>query len=328
MHSRPGRMETYTGFLILLALVGIAAGILWKQSKFDAAVFTATLPDKGSSPMAGSASSESSELREYVPANFAPMSGLENFGPDDLSEKIDGKAELYLSSGFKGLLCRRFVKQGKPAEWIEIFLYDMGDVRNAFSVFSLQKRAEAEGLSLTDFSYGTPNALYFVQGKDYVEIIASTEGMRDDLLAVGQTMVVKRPAEGDKVGELTLFPPENLDASSVSLHSSDVFGFSGLDNTFTGTYTFDGIGVTGFLSKRKSPGEASELVEAYGRFLVENGGVPLDSSLLDIPGVKVIKVFDVFEVVFSKGELLAGVHEADDRDVAEKLALALFRGIQ
>ncbi len=327
VHGRSGKTETRVGFLILLILAGISAGILWKQSRFDASIFTASLPEKGASSAPVSASSESGELRAFMPPGFAPMSGPETFGPDTLSDKIDGKAELYLSSGFKGLICQRFVRQGKPAEWLEVFLYDMGDMRSAFSVFSLQKRADAEELSLTPYSYQTPNAVYFVRGNDYVEIIASMEGMAEAMLSVGQAMTANGSSEEEKVGELTLFPPENLDVSSVSLHPTDVFGFSRLDDTFTATYTVDGNSVTAFLSKRKDAGEASELAEAYDRFLLENGGTPLDSDL-EIPGVRVVKVFDVFEVIFNKGELFAGVHEADDRKTAETLALALFRGIR
>lgn len=327
MERHPGRTETTVGLVILLALAVIAAVLLLRQSYYDPSVFAPAPPEKGSASAAPAGASEEPDWSGYVTADFSPMSGAELFGSETLSEKIDGKAELYLSSGFKELRCRRFARRDNPGRWIEVFIYDMDNPRNAFAVFSLQKRAEAEELSLARYSYRTSNALYLVQGKNYVEIVASVEGMMEDVLEVGRNVIAKLPVDNEKVGEIGLFPAESLDSSSVTLHVSDVFGFSGLDNTFTATYRVGGVSMTAFLSQRKGPGEAAELAESYCRFLVENGATPVDADL-QIPGAKLLKVFDTFEVVFSKGNILAGVHEADDGDAAGRLAVQLYGALK
>ena len=69
-----------------------------------------------------------------------PLSPPETFDAEKLSEKIDGKAGLYLSAGFKSLTCRRYKKPDNPDLWLEIFFYDMGNIINSFAVYSMQRR--------------------------------------------------------------------------------------------------------------------------------------------------------------------------------------------
>ena len=57
-----------------------------------------------------------------------------------LSDKINGKAELYLAAGFARLETQRFALTDNPGQWMERYLYDMGQHANAFSVFSAQRR--------------------------------------------------------------------------------------------------------------------------------------------------------------------------------------------
>ena len=99
------------------------------------------------------------------------MSSVETFDRDNLYQKIDGKAELYLDAGVTGMKCQRFVDRDNAAAWMEVFVYDMGELKNAFTVFSKQRRTGVEELG--ELAYATPNSLYFDQGKYYVEIVAA-----------------------------------------------------------------------------------------------------------------------------------------------------------
>ena len=78
-----------------------------------------------------------------------------------------------------------------------------------------------------------------------------------------------------------------------------------------------------FLSRRESPGEAQKLAADYGGFLVNFGGVRLDSQL-PVSHSQVIEILDTYEIIFSYGPFVAGVREAATRDPAEKLAIQLF----
>ncbi len=349
--KKAGRRETVAGLVILAFLTAIAAGVFLKQFRYDPAIFTAAAPEAVTG--AETPAATASELEGLLPEGVRALSPIETFTSETLSDKIDGKAELYLSSGFVGLRCQRFVEEGGADSWMEVFVYDMGDMRNAFSVYSAQKRTDAEKLDLARFAYRTANALYFVHGKEYVEVVAAsaTPHVGEKMLAFGRNFVAMVPAlaeveqDGRVADEFALFPPENLDAGSIALLSSDVFGFERLNNVLIAGYTIGGRPLTAFISDRGAPREAAELAEAYHKFLLENGGTDINAPAgianqenreqtqgrevqgTAIPGAVFVQVFDTVEVIFTRGALLAGVHEADDAAAAAELALMLHRGL-
>ena len=319
---KPGKAETGVGFLILLILLGIAGGVVIKQSRYDESIFTVALSKDASSSETFGPAGATPDLQECLPEGMVALTPVETFGPESLSEKIDGKAELYLSAGFLSLHSQRFVETGKPDRWLEVFVYDMGSMRNAFSVFSTQRRADAEDLAFTPFAYQTANALFFVQGQFYVEIISASEQMAEAMLAIGQNFILKNPASSEAISEVALFPKASMVPDSVSLLAENVFGFSDLNNTFVARYRLGETSLTAFLSRRETAQEAQDLASAYLQFLVENGGVEaaMDAA---IPEARLVKLFDAFELVFVHGSFLAGVHEAERKDLAEQLALQL-----
>ncbi len=319
---KPGKVETGVGLLILLLLLGIAGGVMIKQSRYDESAFVVARSDNASSYGASVTAAAVSNLQDYLPEGMEILTPVETFGPENLSEKIDGKAELYLSAGFVSLRSQRFVETGKPDRWLEVFVYDMGSMRNAFSVYSTQRRADAKDLAFTPFAYQTANAVFFLQGQFYVEVIAASEQMAEAMLAIGRNFIGKDPTSTEAIHEVAIFPKASLIPDSVSLLAENVFGFSDLNNTFVARYRLGEIELTAFLSRRQAAQEAQDLASAYLQFLVENGGVEtaMDGA---IPEARLVKIFDAFELVFVHGSFLAGVHEAESKDFAEQLALQL-----
>lgn len=322
MKTRVSRTESAVGFVILLALVGVCVWIYERQSRFDPSVLVMIGARQEVTGPRSPVSLAESPFRDFIPDGLAAMGPPERFGAETLSEKIDGKAELYLSSGFVSLASQRFFKDTDNRLWLEVFVYDMGDAQNAFSVFSSQRREDGEEVGLTRFAYRAGNALFMAHGREYVEIVGSDEALADEILRIGERLVDARPPVEEELGEVSVFPAEGLDPASITLLSANVFGYEVLDNTYTAAYEQGKWKLMAFVSLRPSPDEARSLASDYVRFLMDNGGTLVESSL-SIPGVKVVQLFDTYEVVFSKGLRLAGVHEADDLAAAEALALKL-----
>ncbi len=318
------KTETYIGLGILLTLAGIAVGIFLKQFQYNPAIFVGIAPRPGSA--AAPTVDLSGDIFTDLAEGIVPLSPPEIFGPDNLSDKINGKAELYLSAGFLRLLSQRFAEARDRNSWMEVFVYDMGTIRRAFAVYSVQRRPDAENVSLTDFAYRTENALFFAHGRYYVEVIAAvtTRKMDEVMQSFAQRFIEKTGAHDERIDELTLFPREHLDEDSITLLISDAFGFDRFDDVFMANYTLENTELTAFLSVRRDSSEASELVVAYQRFLIVNGGVDVKSGT-EIPGAKLVEILDTFELIFSHGRFLAGVHAAEDKGHAERLAVTLMR---
>lgn len=323
MKDGSGDKETVVGIVILVTLVVIAVGVFLMQSRFKRETFTASMPKSESRSKITPVVKRVTVIQGFSSKVMKPLTPPEKFGSDNLSDKIDGKAELYLSAGFQNLQSQRLKKSDEADSWLEVFIFDMGNVRNAYSVYSMQRRPDAQDVELTQFAYRTGNALFFVHGQYYVEIIANKEGMMEDMLAMARDFVQQKPVKSESLGELAMFPSEHLVETNISLHAADVFGFSRLNNVFTAKYVMANQELRAFVSVRESPQDAADLASAYHQFLIENGANDVDPGMA-IPNVKLVNVFDLYEVIFSHGKFLAGVHEAENIDSARKLGLMLY----
>ncbi len=321
--AKVGATEKLMGYGILAVLGLIAVGLLVQQSRFNPAVTAAMrTPLLKGRPQAvsGQALAATAALLPEV-SGFTPLTPAESFGPENLSDKIDGKAELYLSAGFKEMSCRSFDLGASGGAHVEVFLYDMGSAPNAFAVFSGQRRPGSTSLSLTANAYATANALFFTKGRYYAEIVAdrASEALSSSLTAYATALLAKLPSEGETVAGAGLLPQEGLAQESARLCAADTFGCEGLNNVLTGEYTLKNGKATGFVGERDTPEEARAEARRYQDFLAANGyqKVQAPGAPGDIP---VLVLDNSFEMVFVEGRTLAGVHDATSLEAALELA--------
>ncbi len=322
--SEVKRLESVASFCVLGLLVLIGAGIAVKQFRYDIGRFgmagdTSAATSESSVRKPDGYENAASLLNKLVPAQFKPLSKPSFYTADNLYEKINGKAPLYLESGFEKLFTRRLISRSQEDLWMELFVYDMGTAKNSFSVYSVQKRSDAESLAGMEFAYKTANGLYLAAGRYYVEMVGSSVS---DILSAAMLELAGRINENAAVGdtaipELDLFGKEGLTADSIKLHPAGVFGFDGLSDTFTARYRLDTETVTAFFSKRSSSQEAAQLARQYYQFLLDNGGRDIPTQQ---PKTKLVDFYGTIEIIRHKGEFVFGVHEARDAKSAVKLS--------
>jgi hypothetical protein len=329
--AKAGAAQKLTGYGILAVLVLIMVGLLIQQSRFNPAVIVALrAPEPKGRPqaVAGAALAATAALIPEV-AGFTPLTPVESYNPDNLSDKIDGKAELYLSAGFKEMSCRSFGLGGSGGAHVDVYLYDMGSAQNTFAVFSGQRRPGSPTIPLTANAYATANALFFTQGKFYVEIVAdrASETLQKSLGDYATALLTKLPSEGKAKDQAALFPKEGLALDSVRLNATDTFGLEGLNNVLTGEYSLKAGKTTAFVAVHDTPEQAQAEAKRYLDFLAANGyqKVQAPGAPGDIP---VLALDNSFEMVFVEGRTLAGVHDATTLAVALELAAKLRTGLK
>jgi len=130
--------QTVLSLAVLTILIIICAGVIIAQYSYNPAVLQkdALLPTAEKISRSAPLSSDKSFLP--LPQGMVPLTTSEVFEAQNLSDKINGKAELYLSAGFARLVSQRFKDERMSDLWIEVFIYDMANGHNAFSVFSAQ----------------------------------------------------------------------------------------------------------------------------------------------------------------------------------------------
>ena len=323
------RHQTVLSRVILSVLVLIGAGILITQTRINPAILQKdTLlptpggagPDEPAAPM---------EALTPLPPNLKPLTAAERFDAGTLSDKINGKAELYLSAGFSGLVTQRFRDESAADGWIEAFVYDMNSGTNAFAVFSAQRRENAESLDLAQYAYRSPNAVFMTHGQYYLEFIASeaSNQILQSMELLAATFIGNTPAETVTIAEQDLFPEPNLVSGSIALIATDAFGYERLDQVYTAEYRLNDEPAMAYLSRRRAPDEAQELAAAYAKFLIDFGGENIERQM-PIDNARMIEILDTYEIIFSHGPFLAGVREAASPDRAAQLAIQLFNQIK
>ena len=317
--------QRLTGYVILTLLALITVWLFIQQSRFNPAVIVALrAPVSKGHIQPGQALAATVALLPEV-TGFSPLAPIESYNPDTLSDKIDGKAELYLSAGFKEMSSRMFNLTGAAPAHVDVYLYDMGTPRNAYAVFSGQRRPGSPSLPLTANAYGTPNALFFTQGKFYVEIVAdrASEPVKSALQTYATALLAKLPAPQGKVkSQAAAFPQAGLAADTVRLSAADTFGLEGFNNVLTGEYTLKSGKATAFLAPRHTPEQAKADASRYLDFLTANGYKKIPAPALP-ETVTALDLDNSFEIVFIHGRTLAGVHDATSLAAAQELSAAL-----
>jgi hypothetical protein len=317
--------QTFSSLAILTTLIIIGTGVILAQYRFNPAVLQkeALLATADQTSRSSLPSSDKSFLP--LPQGLAPLTAAEIFETQNLSDKINGKAELYLSAGFARLVSQRFKAERASDLWIEAFIYDMTDSHNAFSVFSAQRREDGVPLDITPHSYRTPNALFFIHGSYYVEIIASeaSERVAQPMKMLAARFIRNTRTKTAVINEMELFPQQDLVADSIALISSDAFGYEGLNKVYTAEYELDGTRLMAYFSRRQTGADAEKLASAYRDFLVNFGGQEIEIQL-PIESAQLVEILDTYEIIFFYGAYLAGVREAATIDQAKKLVLRLY----
>jgi len=306
--------------MALMAILLIAgAGVFIRQFRINPGV-VALRPE--SRQQALPVEGENSAIVDTAGTGMIPFSPPERFGPDRLYEKIDGRADLYLSSGFVSLATQRFSKDNTAGNWVEVFIYDMATPENAFSVFSMQRREGARTDETAPNAYHTENALFMAHERFYLEIIGTdaSEALQQTIGPLARAFV---QAHGGTTAAsapgANLFPGSGLQAGSLQLVAANAFGYEQLDRVYTAEYLIDGARLTAFVSDRQTAEAATALAAEYREALASYGATTVDAPP-PVEGAAVNQFFDTYEIVFSTGKYLAGVHEAGSLEAAGLLA--------
>lgn len=338
---QPTARETAASFGVLAALVAVCVWLALAQRHFSPAVTVAAsaAASANNSPPAQQAAGRQPAGAPAPAADFVPplppglhaMNPAESFTAETLSDKIDGKAELYLSAGVVGMRCQRVAvtpradargPAGAPPAWFEAFAYDMGTPENAFSVYSSQKRTATSEAGIGDYGYIAGNQVCVVHGQYYLEFVGADDSAatRDGALALARAFIagtlVSRHA--NMARDEALFPAEGLQPGAIMLMSADVFGFDELTNTYVARYRAGPDMFTLFLSRRADAAEAARLAVAVRRFFVDDCGGHEVAAPDNPTGAVIVDEGGTFDGVFASGAFVAGVHQAPTREAAEQ----------
>lgn len=107
---------------------------------------------------------------------WAASGPVQRFRPDNLYEKIDGRAEQYLHYDVAGLETVSYADRKDPTRFLDAFVYDMGKPANAFGIYSVERPQGAKPVPLGEQGYRADASCFFTRGRYYVQVVASGRG--------------------------------------------------------------------------------------------------------------------------------------------------------
>lgn len=329
--TRIKKGERLAAWAVLTVLVSITVWLGLIQGRLSPAVLVALAPPK---PVAGAQNPASG--RTFATAAFLsqlpgaePASPVDSYDADTLSDRIDGKAELYLAANFQEMSTRTFTLTGGAR--VDVAVYAQKAPSDAFAVLSGQRRSGAEPSPVSPDAYATENALFFSKGSHYAELSAdrADPATREALVVLGTALArtlpgeaAAGPGETATLDEKSLFPKAGLVQDSIRLAVSDAMGMEGFANVYTAEYELSSGQGTVFLALRDTAEAAVAQARAFAGFLTQNGykAEPAAADRGLPPGAVLLAMDGSFEIVWTKGRLLAGVHDATSREAALELA--------
>ena len=257
-----------------------------------------------------------------LPKEWTLIHGPQTYNKKSLFEHINGQAELFLKYGFRKSVFAIYQNKDRSENQIEVDVYDMGNVVQAFGVFSRFRNEDRPGGFGLD-SYLDDHTALFYKGKFFV-LLYATESNPDSLRQFSKLISSKTMNSSLPPKEISYFPKNGLKPGSIQYFPEGLLGHEYLKRGFRGTYieqaeVKDKVeakdkGETGekefhlFLAIFKDSQEATNALKFYKDDLSKKGKISSENLILS--GTWGLKGEDPYQgkvVALQKGFYLLGV---------------------
>jgi len=257
-----------------------------------------------------------------LPKEWTLIHGPQTYNKKSLFEHINGQAELFLKYGFRNSVFAIYQNKDRSENQIEVDIYDMGNVVQAFGVFSRFRNEDRPGGFGLDSFLDDHTALFY-KGTFFV-LLYATESNPDSLRQFSKLISSKILNSSLPPKEISYFPKNGLKPGSIQYFPEGLLGHEYLKRGFRGTYieqaeVKDKVeakdkGEAGgkefhlFLAIFKDSQEATNALKFYKDDLSKKGKISSENLILS--GTRALKGEDPYQgkvVALQKGFYLLGV---------------------
>jgi hypothetical protein len=252
-----------------------------------------------------------------------------------LFKHIDGQAELFFKYGFQKSIFAIYQNKKNQGNQIELDIYDMGNVLQAFGIFSRFRNEDQPGGIGLD-SYLDDRSVFFYKGKYFV-ILYATESNPSTLKQWAAKIASRIVDTSSQPKEIGYFPKNGLKPGSIQYFPEGLLGHQFLERGFQGTYIekvevkaeVKGKEVKLFLAIFKDSKKAMSALQVYKDDLSKKGKVS-SGSIIEFE-TRALKGEDPYQgkvIVLQKGFYLLGVMGFEKEEYAENLLGELINNVK
>lgn len=343
VRTRISATEVSLSWLIVAGIVAVGGAIYLSGQTYDESLFgldpaslASTKPARvaantivvpslyqrvaAAAPVGGAAAA----LSQLQLPDWPAGGGLEQFTPATLYEKINGRAEQYISYEVVGLSCASLVSRAGD-RFVDVYVYDMGTPERAFGIYSVERDPAAERVELGRRGYRSGASLFLWHGNFYVQILASGDDaeLRTAVTDAATDLLTGLPDAGSQVSGLAQLAIPGLVPHTEKYYARNALGFGFLTKTWSAEYVLDGATVTLFVSVQDDDSGADDVVAGYRGYLGDFGAVVTESDITadNTPdGVAIFGDMDgYYDVIRRQGRRVAGAALLEDRTLAQRI---------
>ena len=188
----------------------------------------------------------------------------DTYFPETLLEYINGAAEIYLAYDFKELIVAEYKKRDS-ADSVAVEIYDMGNHKNSFGIYSAERYPDNKFLTLGTQGYIEEGALNFLIGQYYVKLLCFDCENRSGkwLQAFSEEIVNQVEDRGGFPVYLQAFPKEGLVPNTEKFILRNVMGYKFLHDGYVVSYKTEKHAFDCFLIEGMNPEDATDMLNKY-----------------------------------------------------------------
>lgn len=219
------------------------------------------------------------ELKTWLPAvdGWTVAAEVEIFNPDNLFDRINGAAPLFLENNFREMTSMEY-KRG--SDYITIQAYQHATPEDAFGMYAAERSSDLAFLPIGGEAQGDKTTLYLFAGNMYLKMWSNASGdVSKELQAIGKELAGKIDAEAGYPALIRLFPEEGKVPYSATYITSNFIGHEFLRSVYTTRYEKDGQTYQLFILNGNTPDGVKEVLTQYMAFTKQTDE-PKEGSLL------------------------------------------------
>ncbi len=283
------------------------------------------------------ASNMISLVPEETPHGWVLKGAPQVFTKETLFEHINGQADLFLQYGFEESIFTVYQNNSSSQDRIDLDIYDMGDVVQAFGIFSRFRQDDhPAGIGLD--SYLDDRYALFYKGKYFV-VLQATESSPSTLKQLARQIESRIIDSSLPPKEIGYFPKSGLKPGSIEYYPQGLMGRQFLKRGFKATYLLpdktkakpevESPDAGLFIAIFDNTEEAESALENFKEDLSKRGSA--QAAIRSQPGFETVKGEDAYQgklIIVHKGCHLAGAAGFEKEKDAESLLAELIGSIR
>jgi len=189
---------------------------------------------------------------------------IEVFGPENLWDRINGAAPLFLENNFREMTSMQYTK---GEEYITVQAYRHASPVDAFGMYASERSSGLKFFPYGAEAQGDDKNMYFFAGNIYVKMWSSApEDLSEVLGQIAKGFAANIDPEANYPKVLQVFPENGKVAHSEAYISSSYLGHEFLHSAYTADYRQDGRVFQIFVIDAGSKKEASDMLSKWLSF--------------------------------------------------------------